>query len=230
MSHRRRLLLMPAAAVAVAVALSLILAPVVAQDDPMASGEPMESMEPMGEMRPGLNVIDPWTRESMMLELAGAAYMIIHNNSDADDALVAASSPAANVVEIHQTSKDEEGMMGMAPVEEVPIPPHSDAILEPGGYHIMLIELVEPLVIDSEIEITLEFASAEPQVITVPVRETGPMGGMDMGDGDDMGDMGPGCVAPVETSHVSEIDPGCVAPDETGDMGAVGDGDEEEEG
>ena len=186
MSRTTRILLVSGAAVA---AISLAFGSVAAQDDEgameeMASMEPMGSMEPM---EPGLHVRDAWTRESPMVDLAGAAYMIIHNNSDADDALIGASSPAAEVVEIHLSSMDDEGMMSMQQVEEIPIPAHGDAILKPGSYHIMLIGLVEPLTEGSEVELSLEFMTAEPQTVGAPVMAGPPM----MSDMDhDMDDMG----------------------------------------
>jgi copper(I)-binding protein len=195
MTRYRRLVLMPMlAALAGAV---LAGAGAVAQDDddgpsmepaasaepmasiaPMASIEPMTSMQPMPSMEPGLSVEGAWARESMMAELAGAAFMAIHNSTGFDDALVGASSPAAAVVEIHQTTMAEDGTMGMAPVAEVPIPAGGDAVLEPGGYHLMLIELVAPLEVGQRIELSLEFATAAPQTVSVPVQAMGPMGGM----------------------------------------------------
>jgi copper(I)-binding protein len=186
MSRSKRLMLMPSAAVVVAI--SLAFGSVAAQDD-SETMDPMESMDPMEQMEPGLSVRHAWTRESMMVDLAGAAYMVIHNNSDADDALLGASSPAAGVVEIHESSMDAEGAMAMMHVEEIPLPAHADAVLEPGGFHIMLIDLVEPLTEGTEIELILEFATAEPQTVIVPVQGMAPMGEMDM-DMDDMdGDM-----------------------------------------
>ncbi len=209
MSRSKRLMLLSGASVAVAASLSL--GSVAAQDDDsmddMASLAPTESMEPTGSMEPmapGLYVRDAWTRESPMVDLAGAAYLVIHNNTDADDALIGASSPVAEVVEIHQSSMDDEGVMSMAQVEEIPIPAYEDAILEPGGYHIMLINLVEPLVEGTDVEITLDFLTAESQTVTAVVGsgpvmddlgmsmddEMGDDAGGAMGDGDDMDDEG----------------------------------------
>ncbi len=45
---------------------------------------------------------------------------------------------------------------------------------EPGGYHIMLLDIAEPLESGDEIDLTLEFAEAGEQSITVEVRETAP--------------------------------------------------------
>lgn len=177
-----RSMLMPLAAAGVALAMAA--GPVAAQDaspDAMAD----ETMEAREQMDTGLVVHDPWTRASMMIDLANAAYMVIHNNTDIDDALVGVSSPAAGIAEIHQTSMDDEGAMSMMPVESVPIPAHGDAVLEAGGYHIMLINLVEALDEGEAIEVTLEFADAEPQTVELPVLATGPMSDMDMDD--DMG-------------------------------------------
>ena len=118
MERSTRTLLMAGATVAAAI--SLTFASVAAQDDEAV--EDMDTMAPMEEMEPGLHVMDPWARESPMLELAGAAYMVIHNNTDADDALVGASSPAAEFVELHLSSMDDEGMMSMNQVDRDPHP------------------------------------------------------------------------------------------------------------
>jgi copper(I)-binding protein len=181
MSRNKRLMLMPGAAVAVA--LSLALGSVGAADEEDAM-EDMDSMDSMEQMEQGLNVRHAWTRQSPMMDLAGAAYLVIHNNSDVDDSLIGASSPVAEVVEVHLSSMDDEGLMSMQQVQEVPIPAHGDAVLKPGSYHIMLINLVEPLTEGTEVEISLEFATAEPQTIIAPVQAGAPMGDMDMDDMD----------------------------------------------
>ncbi len=171
MDKSTRTLIMAGAAVAAAI--SLTFASVAAQDE--AADEDTDTMAPMEEMEPGLHVLDPWARESPMLELAGAAYMVIHNNTDADDALVGASSEAAEFVELHLSSMDEEGMMSMNQVAEIPIPAHGDAVLKAGSYHVMLINLVEPLVEGAEVQLELEFMTAEPQTISAPVLAGMPM-------------------------------------------------------
>jgi copper(I)-binding protein len=187
MSRSTRTLLMSGATVAAA--LSLAFGSVAAQDDE-GSMEEMASMAPMTEMEPGLYVMEPWARESPMLDLAGAAYMVVHNNTDADDALVSVSSPAAEFVELHLSSMDDEGMMSMNQVAEIPIPAHGDAVLKAGSYHVMLINLVEPLAEGSEVELSLEFMTAEPQMVMAPVMAGMPM--MDMDEdamSEDMDDM-----------------------------------------
>jgi periplasmic copper chaperone A len=185
MSRSKRRMSMPGASVAVALSLSLGAAGAVAASDDERSMEAMASPEPLASMAPGLYVQDAWTRESPMLDLAGAAYMIIRNDTDSDDALIGASSPQAEVVELHLSSMDDEGMMSMAQVQEIPVPAHDDAVLKPGSYHIMLIGLLEPLTEGTDVEINLEFMTAEPQAITAPVLAEPPTSATDMDMHDD---------------------------------------------
>jgi copper(I)-binding protein len=81
-----------------------------------------------------------------------AAYMVIQG----DDTLIAADSPAAAVVEIHQT-RMENDVMRMSPVDGISI--EGEAVLEPGGFHVMLINLTRDLEPGDPIPLTLSFAS-----------------------------------------------------------------------
>ena len=46
--------------------------------------------------------------------------------------------------------------------------------LEPGGYHVMLLDLVDPLEIGETFDVTLDFADADSLTVTVTVAETAP--------------------------------------------------------
>lgn len=63
-----------------------------------------------------------------------------------------------------------EGMT-MQPIESLELPAGQEVALEPGGYHVMLIDLVEPLVAGETFELTLELENAGEQTVTVEVRE-----------------------------------------------------------
>lgn len=134
-----------------------------------------------------LEVSGAWARNSPMVATAGAVYLEITNGGEADDALTAASVDAsvAGEVEIHETvatmpsdggmgDASGEAMMEMRPVDEIAIPAGETVALEPGGYHIMLVELAEPLEVGDEIELTLTFEEAGEVVVTAEVRETAP--------------------------------------------------------
>ncbi len=93
-------------------------------------------------------VTDAWARPSMGMEMAGAAYMQITNETGQADALIGVATSAAANPEIHETSEDASGMMGMHPVERLNIPAGGTVALEPGGFHIMLINLTGELTPD----------------------------------------------------------------------------------
>jgi copper(I)-binding protein len=61
--------------------------------------------------------------------------------------------------------------MSMKPVTFIDLPAGTTVQLKPGGYHIMLIDLVQPLKAGDQVQITLTFEEADPQQVTVPVRE-----------------------------------------------------------
>lgn len=118
-----------------------------------------------------ITVVAPMARPSPMMAGNGAAYMTILNGTDQPVRLLAARSDAAGAVELHETIEDG-GMMRMVPQPEgFEIPAGGSVELKPGGKHVMLIGLVEPLELGNEIELTLEFDSAEPMTIAVPVME-----------------------------------------------------------
>jgi hypothetical protein len=68
----------------------------------------------------------------------------------------------------------EAPMMEMRPVEEIPVAAGELVALEPGGYHIMLLDLGEPLEVGDQFEVTLTFEQAGELDVTVEVRESAP--------------------------------------------------------
>ena len=64
---------------------------------------------------------------------------------------------------------DMDGEMQMAPVDQIDLPAGETVALEPGGYHIMLVDVVEPLEDGDEIDVTLTFEQAGETTITVTV-------------------------------------------------------------
>jgi copper(I)-binding protein len=138
-----------------------------------------------------------WARTSPAMATAGAVYVEITNDGDVDDALVGVSVDAslAGKAELHETTAADDtmdddgvgegsgstmgddmggGMMQMQPVDEIPVPAGETVSLEPGGYHIMLLDLAAPLEVGSTIEVTLSFAEAGEMVLEAEVRDTAP--------------------------------------------------------
>jgi copper(I)-binding protein len=119
---------------------------------------------------PGMTVDAAFARPSPSEGGAGGAFMTITNNSAAPDRLVSASSPAAKMVEIHETI-DDNGVMKMRPVAGgFEIPAGGRLELKPGGKHVMLMGLTAPLTEGGEVVITLKFEKAGDVVVKAPVK------------------------------------------------------------
>jgi copper(I)-binding protein len=150
----------------------------------------MDDMAEMVEPVPGeITILNQRSRPSPMAAGNGAAYMLILNGLEEDVQVVSATSPAAAVVELHETI-DDNGVMRMVPQPEgFAVPAGGSVELMPGGKHVMLIDLVDPLETGEEIEITLNFNNGESIDLTVPVVQMDgmPMNmEMDHGDDDEM--------------------------------------------
>jgi len=61
--------------------------------------------------------------------------------------------------------------MTMREVDQIMIPADSVVKLEPGGYHIMLIDLAKPLETGSRIRVTLEFESGKTMTVRAVVKK-----------------------------------------------------------
>lgn len=73
----------------------------------------------------------------------------------------------------HTPSEDGDhgGMMEMQEVESIPVPAGETVNLEPGGYHVMLADLVEDLAVGDTVQLTLGFDNGESQIVTADVKE-----------------------------------------------------------
>lgn len=118
-----------------------------------------------------VTVEDAWARTSPMSAENGAIYAIF--TSETDDAILYADVDfsIAMSTEIHETTTADDGSMGMQMVESVPLAAGQPVAFEPGGYHIMLMGLVEPLVAGSVISVTLTLESGNLVTFDAEVRE-----------------------------------------------------------
>ncbi len=148
----------------------------------------------------GIEIEGAWARTSPAMAEAGAAYMQI--TSAEADSLVSASVDAsvAGTVEIHEvvpadgsmsddsmtddsmgdhsmsddSMADGMGAMMMQEIEALALPAGETVSLEPGGYHVMLLDLPDPLETGETFDLTLTFANGGEQVVSVEVREDAP--------------------------------------------------------
>jgi hypothetical protein len=114
-----------------------------------------------------VTVTDPWVRGTVTGQKATGAFMQL--KSPADTALVAAASPVAKIVEIHEM-KMEGSMMRMNAVDRLALPAGKAVDLKPGGYHVMLMDLVKPLKDGDTVPLQLTFEDKAGKKQTVEVK------------------------------------------------------------
>ena len=144
----------------------------------------------------GLIIEDAWARTSPASTGTGAVYFTVENTTDRIEKLLSASVPTAVAAraEVHevvmagastdstmamqgmQGSTDStmagSGMMSMREVTSVSIPAGSTVKFEPGGYHVMLLDLAEPLKSGQKFTLSLGFMNAGVVQVEVTVRES----------------------------------------------------------
>jgi copper(I)-binding protein len=106
-----------------------------------------------------LAVVDAWARATPPGAGVAAAYLTIDNAGGGADRLLGASSDAAGRVEVHETRRDGE-VMRMRKAEPLDIPAGERVVFGPGGLHVMLMELKEPLRQGDTLSLTLRFEHA----------------------------------------------------------------------
>jgi periplasmic copper chaperone A len=145
--------------------LALTLAAGVLQAEPVRQGD--------------LEIDGAWARASIGASRPGGAYFTVRNLGDEADRLTGLSSPASAMPMLHETTVSDDGISRMAHVETPEIPAGGELVLEPGGMHVMLMELTGPLEEGATFPLTLTFKTAGEVTVDVPVlslRATGPEG------------------------------------------------------
>lgn len=117
-----------------------------------------------------LNVEDAWVREAPHNIKTLAAYMTLHNTSDSEMVITAASSPQFNEVEFHVSISHNKNTM-MRPIRAFKIPANKVEQLKPRGKHLMLIGAKQHLKSGDKVEITLELANGNKQTLSAAVRK-----------------------------------------------------------
>ena len=118
----------------------------------------------------GITAIDPYARAASPNAKAGAAFMMLRNDTGKDDTLIAARSDVARRVELHTHLEVSDGIMQMTQIKGgIPLMAGATHHMKRGSDHIMLMGLTGPLTQDTEILITLVFERAGEMTVTVPV-------------------------------------------------------------
>lgn len=119
-----------------------------------------------------IEIEHPWARATAPSAPNGAAYLVLNGTGGGSDRLVSAATPVADKAELH-THLMDNGVMKMRPVDAIEVTPGSPTALQPGGLHIMLLGLKQPLVKGKAFPLTLTFEKAGPVTVQVDVEGAG---------------------------------------------------------
>lgn len=108
------------------------------------------------------------THERIGQPVGPNAAMYFTATANGDDRLVGASSGVAAEMQIHEVILDDHGGIGMHPLDGLDLTEGEDLVFEPGGYHLMLMD-VDRLAIGDTVDVVLEWEMAGKMTVRVPV-------------------------------------------------------------
>ena len=124
-----------------------------------------------------VDVKDAWVRSTVPGQMGTGAFMKITAKTGMK--LVGVSSPVAGVGEVHEMKMDKD-IMSMRAVPVLDLPAGKTVELKPGSYHVMLMDLKQPLLKDSKVPLTLTFKDAKgvqtKMELALPVTNAAPAG------------------------------------------------------
>ena len=119
-----------------------------------------------------LQIRHPWSRATPPGAKVGVGYLEIRNNGAQPDRLLSASTSVAKRVEMHVTERAGE-VAKMRQLRAFEVPGRERLTLEPGGAHLMLVDLVQPLKKGERFSMTLRFERAGEVEVQFEVQEMG---------------------------------------------------------
>lgn len=107
-----------------------------------------------------LHVIHPWTRATPKGAAVAGGYLKVTNNGSEPDRLIGGATPVAGRFQIHEMTMDNNIMKMREKEDGIVIPPGGTVELAPGGLHVMMLDLKQPLVAGEKVKGTLRFEKA----------------------------------------------------------------------
>jgi periplasmic copper chaperone A len=117
---------------------------------------------------PALIVLDAWTRQVPGSDVA-AAYLTLRNPTTQPITIVGIESPLAELAMIHET-KTVGGQSQMRPHEQLVVTPGQTVKFEPGGLHVMLHGLRQPVAVGQSVPLVLLLADGSKVQVAAVVR------------------------------------------------------------
>ena len=109
-----------------------------------------------------------WARATAPGQPAGGNFLQLSNGGQSDR-LLGASAAVAERVEMHSMTMEGD-VMRMRQVDSIDLPAGQTVKLEPGGYHLMLLGLRQPLKAGSTFPLKLRFQKAGEVTVDVKIE------------------------------------------------------------
>lgn len=122
-----------------------------------------------------LTIEQAWARALPPNAPAAAVYLTV-NNAGSADRLLSARTPIAERAELHATRQEGE-LLRMVAEDHVEVPANGAVAFVPGGRHLMLMGLRQPLVAGEHFQLTLVFEKAGERELRVDIRDQAPSHG-----------------------------------------------------
>ena len=120
-----------------------------------------------------------WSRASIGTSRPGVAYMRLQNTGDALVTVTGLRTDLAMMPMIHTSTTDAQGVNRMSHLEQVEIAAGETVALEPGGLHVMLMDLQRPMIEGESFTLSLILADGEEITVEVPIRSMAARGPAD---------------------------------------------------
>ncbi len=114
------------------------------------------------------SITEPWVRGTVAQQKATGLFAQI--SSAKGGRLVSVSSPVAGLVEIHEMSMDGNTMRMRALPNGLDLPAGKVVALKPGGFHVMLMDLKQPLKAGDTVPVMLVIEAAEKTRETLQIQ------------------------------------------------------------
>ncbi len=132
-----------------------------------------QTQSTVDEKKAALAIENGWVRVSEYSDHTGGmtgVFATVTNNTDTDITLVGGSAEIAQMLEVHEVVMSGGAMTMQKKEGGIVIPAGESVTLEPGGLHVMLMDLKQAILDGDQITLTRDFDGADSQTLTLPAK------------------------------------------------------------
>lgn len=135
-----------------------------------ACSSPQKKKSTKKQLTDSIQISQSWIRPAAK-GTNSAGYFSIYNGTVKADTLIGVESQDAENAEVHESYTTDKGLAGMRPTGVLAIPSGDSLVLEPGGYHVMLMKLEKDIASGDTLELILKFSGSSPINVSAPVKK-----------------------------------------------------------